>query len=67
MGPINQLHERNTIDLNLMSIMVGDGSIAKFWDDTWCGGVSLKIQFHKLYALSLMKGGIVCDYWSSTR
>lgn len=41
-GHINQLHEQNVIDVNSMSIVIGEGSIARFWEDAWCGACFLK-------------------------
>lgn len=48
-----------------MSIMAGDGSIAKFWEDSWCGDTSFKIQFHRLYTLSSLQSALVRYFWSS--
>nr|KAJ0216551.1 hypothetical protein LSAT_V11C300119760 [Lactuca sativa] len=48
----------------LFSIVVGDGSVARFWDYVWCGGVLFKTQFHRLFSLSLLKDGLVSDFWT---
>ena len=31
----------------------------------WCGGVLFKMQFHRLFSLSLLKDGLVSDFWTS--
>nr|KAJ0208350.1 hypothetical protein LSAT_V11C500259680 [Lactuca sativa] len=63
-GSINQLHERNVVDKNSMSIVITDESLAKFWEDVWCGGLIFKNQFPRLYALSNVNNALVGDLWS---
>lgn len=60
-GSINQLYERNVVDKNLMFIVIGDGPLARFWNDAWCGEFIFKTQFPRLYALSDVQNALVGD------
>lgn len=38
---------------------VGDGTKVKFWLDAWCGDMSLKETFPKLYCIASNKGALL--------
>lgn len=63
-GSINQLHDNHVIRSDFMRSSIGNGALAKFWIDVWCGGLILKDHFHKLFALSSLKNAYVCDFSS---
>ena len=41
---------------------VGDGTRVKFWLDVWCGDMSLKESFPKLYHIASNRGTFVADH-----
>lgn len=47
-----------------MFIVLGNGNMAKFWKDVLCGGLIFKVQFHMLFAMSLLNNGIMYGFWS---
>ena len=40
---------------------LGDGSKIRFWDDGWCGKISLKAAFPILYNIANVKDGTVAN------
>ncbi|GKA47977.1 RNA-directed DNA polymerase, eukaryota, reverse transcriptase zinc-binding domain protein [Tanacetum coccineum] len=46
---------------SLFERKVGDGESSLFWDDTWLGEATLKMQYPRLYALELYKDISVAD------
>nr|GEV71650.1 RNA-directed DNA polymerase, eukaryota, reverse transcriptase zinc-binding domain protein [Tanacetum cinerariifolium] len=53
---------RKRIDLlSFVRKKVGDGESSLFWDDTWLGEATLKMQYLRLYALELYKDISVAD------
>ncbi|CAH1426155.1 unnamed protein product [Lactuca virosa] len=63
---IKKMESQDVLTPESISIVVGDGSVARFWEDVWCGGVLFKTQFPRLYSLSLMKDGLVAYFWTSS-
>ncbi|GJZ08377.1 RNA-directed DNA polymerase, eukaryota, reverse transcriptase zinc-binding domain protein [Tanacetum coccineum] len=54
--------KRKGIDLlSFVRKKVGDGESSLFWDDTWLGEATLKMQYPRLYALELYKDISVAD------
>jgi hypothetical protein len=43
-------------------LILGNGSRIRFWDDVWCGEVSLKEAFLVLYDITLDKDAPVADH-----
>ena len=43
------------------SIVLGDGSKTKLWEDLWCGEAALCTSFPSLYEVASSKGGRVVD------
>nr|KAJ0199062.1 hypothetical protein LSAT_V11C600306580 [Lactuca sativa] len=62
---IKRMESENVLDSDAFSIVMGDGYVAWFWEDVWCGGMLFKTQFHRLFFLSLLKDGLVSDFWTS--
>nr|KAJ0223012.1 hypothetical protein LSAT_V11C200087660 [Lactuca sativa] len=60
---IKRMESEDVLDSDAISIVVGDGYVAWFWEDVWCGGVLFKTHFHRLFSLSLLKDGLVSDFW----
>ena len=46
---------------------IGDGSIVRLWEDTWCGESPLCDIFPNLYTLVVSKGVKVADVWDNSR
>jgi len=44
---------------------VGDGADTSFWCDVWCGGVSFRDRFRRLYDLAIDKSFTVRDMFLS--
>jgi len=46
----------------IMSVaMLGTGGILCVWSDVWCGGVSFRVRFSRLFDLSVSKGESVFE------
>ncbi|KAI7988304.1 hypothetical protein LOK49_LG13G01113 [Camellia lanceoleosa] len=45
-----------------LKIVLGNGSRAKFWVDSWCNTQSLALVFPRLFSLSVHKDGSVSDF-----
>ena len=48
--------------MNHTSFVVGDGSRIKFWHDSWCGELPLRVQFPELFRLARVLEAIVADH-----
>ena len=44
-----------------VSRYVGNGRKTLFWSDVWCGGVSFRVRFSRLFDLSVFKGELVFE------
>ena len=42
---------------------MGNGLLTRFWQDIWCGEVSLKDRFPRLFTLSANRDGCVNNFW----
>lgn len=40
---------------------LGDGTVARFWSDTWVGAAPLDVMFHRLYACSNQQEASVAE------
>ncbi|KAG8473851.1 hypothetical protein CXB51_036041 [Gossypium anomalum] len=45
--------------------LVGNGNSIIFWEDIWCGDRPLRVEFPRLFRLSLNKNGFVKDFSKS--
>jgi len=43
-------------------LILGNGSRIRFWDDVWCGEMSLKEAFPVLYDIACVKDALVADH-----
>lgn len=52
-----------------MKIVVGKGNTVKFWEDKWCGSISLAEQFKRLYTVSQQQHHLIVDVgcWDGER
>ncbi|GKB50655.1 hypothetical protein Tco_0901408 [Tanacetum coccineum] len=50
-GTIFHLHSSGFVPLNSLRFKVGDGSMVRFWKDTWLGDTPLCHRFNRLYRL----------------
>ncbi|GKB96051.1 hypothetical protein Tco_0982188 [Tanacetum coccineum] len=64
-GSINSMHEKGLIPLSSMQRRVNNGASTKFWHDSWTGNSSFKIQFPRLFHLSLNKDYTVNECWNN--
>ena len=44
------------------SFVVSDGSRIKFWHDSWCGDLPLRVQFLDLFCLARVPKATVADH-----
>ncbi|GKC99053.1 putative RNA-directed DNA polymerase, eukaryota, reverse transcriptase zinc-binding domain protein, partial [Tanacetum coccineum] len=68
-GSIYHLHSSGCIPLSSFRFNVGDGSLIRFWKDTWLGDVRLCARYNRLYHLEnnlncLIGDRIVIGSWS---
>ncbi|KAF5204489.1 hypothetical protein FRX31_005909 [Thalictrum thalictroides] len=42
---------------------LGDGRNIRFWKDIWCQEHALAERFPRLYMLSVLKHGVVAEFW----
>ncbi|GJU53564.1 putative RNA-directed DNA polymerase, eukaryota, reverse transcriptase zinc-binding domain protein [Tanacetum coccineum] len=68
-GTIYHLHSSGYVPLNSLRYQVGDGSIIRFWKDTWLGDAPLCSRFNRLFRLEknqncLVRDRIVNDLWA---
>ncbi|GJX79383.1 RNA-directed DNA polymerase, eukaryota [Tanacetum coccineum] len=59
------MHEKGLIPLSSMQRRVNNGASTKFWHDSWTGNSSFKIQFPRLFHLSLNKDYTVNECWNN--
>ena len=45
---IKKIESQDVLISDSILIIIGDGSLAWFWEDVWCGGVLFKTQFPRL-------------------
>ncbi|GKB47351.1 RNA-directed DNA polymerase, eukaryota, partial [Tanacetum coccineum] len=64
-GSINSMHEKGLIPLSSMQRRVNNGASTKFWHDSWTGNSPFKIQFPRLFHLSLNKDYTVNECWNN--
>ncbi|GKB21028.1 hypothetical protein Tco_0854951 [Tanacetum coccineum] len=64
-GSINSMHEKGLIPLSSMQRRVYNGASTKFWHDSWTGNSPFKIQFPRLFHLSLNKDYTVNECWNN--
>lgn len=57
------LHNRGIIPFDSVCRKVGDGGNTKFWVDNWCGSISLRARFPRLFDVARNKDAYVKDYW----
>ncbi|GKB88583.1 RNA-directed DNA polymerase, eukaryota, reverse transcriptase zinc-binding domain protein [Tanacetum coccineum] len=70
---IVQLVSKLKAKINLLALYarsVGDEHSISFWEESWCGGRSLKEKFPRVYALEVNKSCVVAqriniEYWPS--
>lgn len=62
-GSISKLRDVRIVDRATMFRVLGDGSSTRFWFDTWCGGLTFKDQFDRLFALAVGQEIKVSDCW----
>ena len=46
---------------------LGEGKRIRFWEDVWCGEVTLCASFPTLYNIARTKGAKVANVWESSR
>ncbi|GKA50964.1 putative RNA-directed DNA polymerase, eukaryota, reverse transcriptase zinc-binding domain protein [Tanacetum coccineum] len=68
-GTIYHLHSSGYVPLNSLRYQVGDGSMIRFWKDTWLGDASLCSCFNMLFCLEknqifLVRDRIVNGLWA---
>ncbi|KAL7606993.1 hypothetical protein Lser_V15G19826 [Lactuca serriola] len=56
------LHNRGIIPFDSVCRKVGDGGNTKFWVDNWCGSISLRARFPRLFDVARNKDAYVKDY-----
>ncbi|GJS08438.1 RNA-directed DNA polymerase, eukaryota, reverse transcriptase zinc-binding domain protein [Tanacetum coccineum] len=64
-GTIFQLHSSGIVPLNSISFKAGDGSLIRFWKDTWLGDVPLCSRFNRLFKLERDKNCILRDRFAN--
>ncbi|KAK3195492.1 hypothetical protein Dsin_026802 [Dipteronia sinensis] len=47
-----------------LKVVVGDSKRVCFWNDEWHGCASLKLEYPRIFALSMQKGGHIKDFGS---
>ncbi|GKE37109.1 RNA-directed DNA polymerase, eukaryota, reverse transcriptase zinc-binding domain protein, partial [Tanacetum coccineum] len=67
---VTHLRDKGMDLLGLCSRLVGNGASTKLWSDIWCGDVSFKDRFPRIYALELNKDCYIdqrynVENWSS--
>ncbi|GJT72269.1 hypothetical protein Tco_1031555 [Tanacetum coccineum] len=60
-GTIYHLHSSGYVPLNSLRYQVGDGSMIRFWKDTWLGDASLCSRFNRLFRLEKNQNCLVRD------
>ncbi|GKD12688.1 RNA-directed DNA polymerase, eukaryota [Tanacetum coccineum] len=64
-GTTNQLHSSGVVPFCSIRYKVGDGSLIRFWLDTWVGDLPLRDRFNRLYHLENFKDCMVRDRFSN--
>ncbi|GKA84831.1 RNA-directed DNA polymerase, eukaryota, reverse transcriptase zinc-binding domain protein [Tanacetum coccineum] len=60
-GTIYHLHSSGYVPLNSLRYQVGDGSMIRFWKDTWLGDAPLCSRFNRLFRLEKNQNCLVRD------
>ncbi|GJY40357.1 RNA-directed DNA polymerase, eukaryota, reverse transcriptase zinc-binding domain protein [Tanacetum coccineum] len=60
-GTIYHLHSSGYVPLNYLCYQVGDGSMIRFWKDTWLGDAPLCSRFNRLFRLEKNQNCLVRD------
>ncbi|GJX30065.1 RNA-directed DNA polymerase, eukaryota, reverse transcriptase zinc-binding domain protein [Tanacetum coccineum] len=60
-GTIYHLHSSGYVPLNSLRYQVGDGSMIRFWNDTWLGDAPLCSRFNRLFRLEKNQNCLVRD------
>ncbi|GJV49231.1 RNA-directed DNA polymerase, eukaryota, reverse transcriptase zinc-binding domain protein [Tanacetum coccineum] len=60
-GSIYHLHSSGYIPLNSFRFSVGDGSLVRFWKDTWLGDSPLCTRYNRLFRLARNKNCLISD------
>lgn len=61
-GPLRDIFKEAEEFKSWERFKVGKGDRVLFWHDTWCGSTPLVITFPDLYALALLKNGVVKEH-----
>ncbi|GJR05818.1 putative RNA-directed DNA polymerase, eukaryota, reverse transcriptase zinc-binding domain protein [Tanacetum coccineum] len=64
-GTINHLHSSDLVPFSSIKYKVGDGSLIRFWIDTWAGDSPLCDRFNRLFHLENSKECSIQDHISN--
>ncbi|GJT66456.1 RNA-directed DNA polymerase, eukaryota [Tanacetum coccineum] len=64
-GTINHLHSSDLVPLSSIKYKMGDGSLIRFWIDTWTGNLPLRDRFTRLFHLENYKECLIQDRTSN--
>ncbi|GJY64946.1 RNA-directed DNA polymerase, eukaryota, reverse transcriptase zinc-binding domain protein [Tanacetum coccineum] len=64
-GSIFQLHSSGMVPMHSIRFNIGDGSLIRFWKDSWLGDVPLCSRFNRLFHLDRDKNCLVKDRFAT--